>query len=165
MTRILAPLVSLVGVGCLVSACEFAPSDDSLRKNFVEHRAEFDALVAMIHHDSSLGAVEEGWTLPEDVASIGLKVERIEDYRRRLASVGCSGFMQNSRSGAIYFTAWSRGFIWAGAAKDFVYSPAAPPYGQHVESLDAYRPTYGGGGAIELYRSLDNGWYLKLTKN
>jgi hypothetical protein len=161
VTRRLAALATLVALGFLATACAPRPSDDALRQSFIAHRSEFNALVAMILYDKSLNRVDEDWTAPADVASIGLDAARIADYRRRLVAVGCPrGFSYDPKSGPINFVAWSTGFVTGGASKYIAFRPAPPT--QLVDNLDSYHAT--SRGAIDVYRSLDDSWYLELRE-
>lgn len=147
-----------------------APSDNSLMKQFNEHRRDFETLVSMAETDSSMRRIADdfierkdsaAWPRPE--SQWGITAERWNDYRKLFRKVGLSDGFDEDDQGDIYFISYTAGTVVSGMSKGFVYcrktefSPNAllPCTEQHDSGKQ--ESTTGDGSE---YRRLAEHWYL-----
>jgi hypothetical protein len=154
------------------------PSDGEVRQLWQAHRADFDALRAMIDADSGLTVVGEdrvencrrddkdrSWTCPNarglDVGAmlqaVHLSVDRYALYRKHLAAIG--GDSAGRRDQIISVGLFKSGVAPSGIVKGVVFSPTPPA--PIVGDTDRDR----AGGRVVNYAALADGWYIEHESN
>jgi len=132
--------------------------DDVLISAFQQHHSTFEELRQMIATDSKLHRVDEDWTDPKDPAEVGISPERIAEYRRLLAEVGCSrGFIAYPTRPGIYFISGARGLVVAGSTKGYCCLESALPL--VVTNTETYSPPHAGDD-FEVFRPIEGHWYI-----
>lgn len=105
-----------------------APSDDSLMKQFNEHRGDLETLVSMAQADSAISRIADdfiwrkdsvAWPRPE--SQWGITADRWSDYRKLFRKVGLSAGFSEDEEGDIYFISYTAGSVVSGVSKGFVY--------------------------------------------
>jgi hypothetical protein len=133
---------------------------------FKQHRAEFEKLRQLIASDKGLVRVAEDFTYPSDPAQVGISMERINEYRKLLANVGCPhGLLAAPARPGIYFYHSTRGLsIGGGSAKGFCYREdpqrleGNPVF---VSDTDAYRAEHRNEH-FSAFRRIEGNWYIWL---
>ena len=134
--------------------------DETLIRNFQQHRSTFEELRQMIVADSGLHRVDDDWTDPADPATVDVSPERIADYRRLLTEVGCRrGFEHGSATPGIYFISGAKGLAVAGQTKGYCYLETTPaPIVTNTATYSSPQ-TYE---EYEVYRPIESHWYIYL---
>jgi hypothetical protein len=134
------------------------PSDVAMLRHFERHEGAFDTLVKMASADKGLDRVDQDWTMPADVRSVGVSSERLADYRRLLRDAGTPrGFQVSKGDDGFDFLFWLRGSaISDDTDKGFAYRTTPPP--NTVQSLDGIRAD--SRNALIAYRHIRGNWYL-----
>ena len=147
----LLPLLVLSGCG------SSHPSDQSLLDSFQKHEQDFDKLVGMVRKDNGLQRVDDIWTNPGDLTSIGVSDERIQKYRDLFAKLAIPrGFYASHDPERFTFLASTRGLSVSGSAKGYAYLEEKPDL--VVRSLDTYWPD--DGRSFTAYQHIKGNWYL-----
>jgi hypothetical protein len=177
LRRVLAILVVptlLAFTGCAVGWNH--TSDAALERNFVEHQAEIEALLAEVQADPPLETIQHrtliyaGRLLNVDdadfssVEKLGLSHERWQRYQRELRNLGVVSVIKGK--GDVEFRVDSGSVLNGDSYKGYEYTPSAP---YHIRaSLDAYRRSdedkdkFGNWGVC---KPLKKNWYLYLFVN
>ena len=137
--------------------------DEDLTASFQKHRVTFEQLQQMIATDSKLHRVDEDWTDPQDPKDAGVTTNRIEDYRRLLAEIGCRrGFAAYPGRPGIYFISAAQGTVASSLTKGYYYSEDAPQY--VVANTMTYSPKRPED-SYEVFRHIDGHWYIYFNKD
>jgi hypothetical protein len=133
--------------------------DDFLIAAFRQHRSTFEELRQMILADSRLRRVDEDWTDPRDPATIGISPERIAEYRRLFAEVGCGrGFAKYNWRPGIYFISAATGMAASGGyLKGYCFLQTAPV--SIVTNTATYMPPHVADD-YEIFRPIEGHWYI-----
>jgi hypothetical protein len=133
--------------------------DDLLLAAFQQHRSTFEQLHQMIVTDSQLHRVGEDWTDPRDPATIGISPERIAEYRKLLATVGCgAGFAEYPWRPGIHFISAATGMAASGGyVKGYCYLENAPT--SVVTNTAAYNPPHAGDDYV-VFHPIEGHWYV-----
>lgn len=140
-------------------SCGEFPSDRKLAGKFEKNTAQFEQLIEMIRQDLPLRRVDDDWTDPHDLASVGISEDRIAAYRKIFRTLGIDrGFEVLRRQPLeVFFIVDTSGLLNSGAAaKGYVYKEVEPSYLE--ESLDVYSPSFGKWASA--YKLLSGKWYL-----
>src|SRR5262245_60847119 len=96
--------VVLLGVVCVFTlACSSHhvsthKTDPEMITNFESHRADFDELLKMFRADKGLLYFSRGHTRPENVQSIGITAERLNQYQVLFTRIGLDGMGDLSKT-------------------------------------------------------------------
>lgn len=154
----------LMIVGCLRLTAHFFGEEEhrsakTMSQTFRSHRPGFERLVAMIREDSRKGLerVDHDWTWPENPSSIGVSIERLDEYRRLFRGLGLSrGFSAFNKGIRIELIASSQGLTSAGSSKGYVHCTHPP--GLVVKDLDSYRSP--DGRSFVAHQQIEGAWYM-----
>ena len=133
------------------------PSDASMIRNFVQHRAIFDQLVSMSDGDKSLVRLAPTFTYPENPP--GLSAERWQQYRKLFREIGSTNGIcryESDLPGAVLVLYSDKGLVTGGSSKGYVYSPM--PLEPHYANLDD--PPHDLASNVKAYRRIDERWYI-----
>ena len=146
----------------LLAGASGALDDAAMIARLRQHRAGFEAVVAMARQDRGLVRVDHDWTDPADPESVGIPAERIADYRRRLAQLGLPrGITIHADGRQVDFLAASRGFGPRGMSRSYVWSETGEfPDGEVTRNLD--RLEASGRRRVWAFRHVDGPWWLHL---
>jgi hypothetical protein len=160
--------LSVVAVLALAAANRTFPPDEALRARFIDHRADFEKLVAMANEDSQLDRIAPDFTWLEDDVSwprkdVGISEQRWNDYRQLFQKVGASdGILEGVNHAQIIFPIKSVGLVPSGSEKGLVYSQT--PLSPVLKSLDKSPPDkfYDGPDRshVLVYRPIEDHWYI-----
>ena len=141
------------------------PNDAEMIEHLRERRAEFEALVAMAHQDKGLVRIDQDWTEPEDLSSIGVTRKRLSDYRRRFVALGVPrGITVHAGSRQVDFLAYARGWGPRGFSRSYVWSPSGEfPDGEIVAELDTLQES--GQRRVWAFRQVEGSWWLHLRND
>jgi hypothetical protein len=117
----------------LMTALQAATSYDSdaaFKRQFRQHRADYQKIVQMAQHDGDFVAISSEFTKPDtdDTSSEKqnwISRERLADYRALFRRIRVpDGIRKNEED--IFFANTARGFILSSSYKGIVYCPRAP---------------------------------------
>jgi hypothetical protein len=133
-------------------------SDKILIQKFQKNRSIFEKIRQMIATDPELHRVDEDWTDPKNPAEVGVSTERIAEYRRLLAKVGCRrGFDNYPASDGIYFISGTSGLAIAGTTKGYCYLESTPK--SIVRNTETYKSPEADD-EYTIFRPIEGHWYL-----
>lgn len=151
-------ILLVVAGGWWINSLGVEPEDAAMIRNFQAHRPEFELLRAMIANDKGLQRVDQNWTSPEDLSTIGITEKRIAQYRSLFRKLGVPrGFKAYRGPEEIDLLAYSFGMLDSGVGKS--YSWLAHPPETTVPSLDR-PPDQPREGHHDAYRLIEGHWYL-----
>jgi hypothetical protein len=154
-SRFPAALLALLLLGC-ESEREHLLSQESLRRQFEAHRAQFEELRRLFVEDSHLVRIaptftrlNDDWSWPRE--NVGLTEERWNTYRRLFRDAGVVDGLERDGD-LIMFAMSSVGLSVTGASRGVVYTERPPtPLATSFDALE-------GEGII--FVGLDGHWYL-----
>ncbi len=125
--------------------------------NFQNHRAEFDELLKMFRADKGLTYFSRGYTLPENVQSIGISSERLKQYQTLFTQIGIDGMADRSRDDG------SKDEVWFFTSID---GPRESTYKHYAFVTQPQRGIVGdldhGASKAAPYHPIEGHWYLAL---
>ena len=141
------------------------PNDAAMIAHLHAHRVQFEALVAMAHQDTGLVRIDEDWTEPGDLSSVGVRGERLADYRRRFKELGIPrGITVHADNKQVDFLAYARGWGPRGFSRSYVWSASGEfPDGEIVPDLDVIQAS--GRRRVWAFRHVDGPWWLHLRND
>lgn len=137
------------------------PTSAKMLRQWRDHRAVLEKLVAMFQADKGLNRVAPDFTRPDDPASAGVTPGRIEEYRRLLQEAGVArGIEGYGEKNGITFHVSSLGLSVSGSGKGFVYLEASPDIS--VPDLDAYvsQALLDHSESFTAHQRIEGKWYL-----
>ena len=148
--------VCLLTLTCSSRHASTHKTDQEMIANFQTHRADFDELLKMFRADKGLLYYSNGRTLPENVQSLGITAERLNQYQVLFARLGLDGMGDSSRVG-LKDEVWFFTSIEGPRQSTFKhYAFVTQPARGLVNDLD-----YGASKSAP-YRHIDDRWYLAL---
>jgi hypothetical protein len=162
----LAALIVFIPIGgCIYFTLSFPDfntgqphqSDAQMIANFQKYKSDFERLRQMILEDKGLTRVDDNWTEPRDPLTIGIKSERIAQYRRMFQQLGIPrGFSATAERDRIEFIASAQGWVASGSSKCYVYLKTRPDeLLDDLDKLSLQEKPFGTG-----YRHIEGDWYL-----
>ncbi len=140
-------------------------SDAALQSLFLNHRADFESLVAMSDEDVHLTRIAPNFTwLDDSVAwprkNVGISEQRWDEYRLLFQRTHAStGVIKRSDPTRIMFPIVSGGLVPTGFSKGLVFSRT--PLSPVLKSLDEKPPDQlWQGSRVLVYKPIDKDWYL-----
>ena len=146
------------------------PSNEELIKNYQENKTEFNTLVKRIQVDQKKGLerIDDDWTRPADIKSIGLTEQDLGSYREEFKKLNTPrGFY--SFPGRIDFVAHTSGISISGSSKGYLYSLKEPQnyfkencgYSlKPFKDLKEYKGCNGYASSYTIYQQIDKNWYI-----
>jgi hypothetical protein len=136
--------------------------DSELISDFLAHQTEFESLIAMIQSDRLITRIDDTWTLPSDLNSIGVTDARLAEYRNLFKRLGIfRGFSADPKREEIRLLVSCQGMVARGSCKSFVYFKNPPK--KVVTNLDVFSKDDGTDGSW--YRHIQGPWYLEFNRN
>jgi len=140
-------------------------SDATLKAQFLEHRADFEKLVAMAQEDVHLTRIAPDFTwLDDSVAwprkNVGISEQRWNEYRMLFRKVNAvDGLEKDPDALTVLFPIISEGLVPAGSTKGLVYSAA--PLNPVLKSLNERPPEelYERSHVLA-YTPIEDHWYI-----
>ena len=157
--------LSALALGAVCMACATRSSDhvstyktdQEMIANFQNHRADFDELLKMFRADKGLIYFSRGYTRPENVQSIGITPERLNQYQALFNRVGLDGMGDPTRDEL-------KDEVW------FFTSIDGPRESTHKNYAFVPQPTRGivgdldhGASKAAPYHLIEGQWYLALA--
>ena len=131
-------------------------ADAQMLANFQKHKNDFELLRQMVLEDKGLTRVDDDWTNPHDPQTIGVKPERIAQYRNLFRELDIPrGFSAAAERDAIRFIATTAGMLDHGSFKGYVYLKSPPK--KFLDNLDALSSQKM---LEEGYRRIEGKWFL-----
>lgn len=165
LTIILLVASPLAGCQALVNyTCVLGhPNDAEMITTWQENRADFDELIQDFLHDKSLEIMADSWMQPATLQEAQIDEARITSYRQRFQLLHTPyGLRSYGNKDQIWLISSICGLSVSGSAKGYLYlqnGHSIPEWGKLIEGdLDAYIPP--DGRSYDVYRHLDDGWYL-----
>ena len=125
--------------------------------NFLLHEKEFNKLLNMIKHDKGLFRVDDDWTDPKNLNSIGITNTRIEEYRKIFNELAIPrGFSRNIDFLFVEFISTTQGLAVSGSSKSYIWLKDPP--NKLVDNIDNYKPE--NPDSYRVYRHIKENWYL-----
>jgi len=170
-----AKAIAVLGALTLLACGPGRTPDEKLENVFLYHSAELAILGAMAQQDGYMVGdsyvntgnyifrVEDG-KFTETRVPPPITIERFNQYRDLMRSIGLGGAVYASDGSTAYFQFDGPSFATGDAHKGFYYSPQPPPL---TASLDGVRkPPSADRKRYFLYKSLPKqDWYLYLCIN
>ncbi len=159
----------IIGIFWLLDYLARPPSTKDLTENYFRHKTEFNQLAHRIQIDQKKGLerVDNDWTRPENVTTIGLSGDDIKNYRSEFGKLGIPrGFYAYQDS--VDFIAYAFGLSVSGSDMGYLYSEKLPQnyfkkncgYSlKPFKRLEDYKGCQGSG-AYTIYQKIDNNWYI-----
>lgn len=146
------------------------PSPQDLKKHYFQNKTELNILAEKIQTDQKKGLerVDETWTRPSDVNTIGLTQKDINDYRNELNKLKIPrGFY--AFPDRIDFILHTSGLSISGTSTGYVYAEVEPQnyfkencgYSlQPFNDLSDYKGCDGYTKSYKIYQKIDDNWYI-----
>ena len=137
------------------------PSDQRLLSNFDKHEAIFNKVIEMVKTDRDLIRVDENWTEPKDLETIGVSPARIANYRQMLREARVPrGFGAETFAYEVDFFYWMIGSaISSDTRKGYAYRKRPPL--ETLSRLDGYRlDRKNADEPLKVYRRIRGNRYL-----
>ena len=148
------------------------PTDAELSQRLVDHRKDFERLVAMAKDDKELVRIAPDftWTTssvawPRPDSELGFTPQRWDEYRHLFRSLGIeAGILRPwDHRDAVYLIVQAKGLSIGGSAKGYAYSDTALE--PRCDSLDN-REVRKARDETEIYfKPLGGKWYLYLEQD
>jgi hypothetical protein len=138
-------------------------ADAQMIANFQKHQNDFERLRQMVLEDKGLIRVDDDWTEPHDPQTIGIKPERIAQYRSLFKQVGIPrGFSSAADRKDIEFIDTTKGMLDHGSFKGYVYLKSRPKkLLDNLDTLESQKMPDGVGKKwIQGYRLIEGNWFL-----
>lgn len=160
----------MVGIVAILILATLPPSEKKLIDNYNENKTAFHALAQRIQEDQKKGLerIDDTWTRPENVNTIGLNGQDIANYRRDLKKLDIErGFY--AYPDTIEFMAHASGLAVSGSSIGYVYTTVTPQNyfkedcGYSLEPFKNIRDYKGCNGytqSYKIYQQIDKNWYL-----
>lgn len=132
-------------------------TDEFLITNFQAHKSEFNMLLEMFRADKGLIYFANDNTIPENIQSIGISPERLEQYRRLFSVLGLNGMAAADRATGARDEVWFFTSIEGARQSTFKhYAYVSRPKKGVIQDLDR------NGSKTDPFRHIEDNWYLAL---
>jgi len=164
---VIVVFVALFAITLLINK---APTEEELIRNYNTNKTEFNNLVKRIQIDQKIGLerVDDDWTRPENVTSIGLTEQDIVNYRNDFRNLNIPrGFY--AFSDRIDFIAHTSGLSISGSSEGYLYSTIEPKnyfkkncgYSlKPFNDLREYKGCKGYTHSYTIYQPIDKNWFI-----
>lgn len=154
----------------LVVYASMPPSSEKFISNYFDNKESFNNLVKRIQIDQKKGLerIDDTWTRPSNLASIGISNSDLKWYRNEFEKLGIPrGFY--AFPDHILFIAYTFGLSVSGSDSGYVYSESPPKNyfkencGYSLEpfkDLKDYKGCNGYTRSYTIYQKIDENWYI-----
>ena len=134
------------------------PTDQTLAAKFYKHRADFEHLRDLFNADKEVHRVYYESTVPEEPSTVGVNKERLALYQSYFTKLGLNSGVADDyvSKDIIRFIASTRGTMFGGSGKGYVYAESRPP--EIVDDLNKYWSKRDK--PFTVYKHLEGNWYL-----
>lgn len=152
------------------------PSDASLQRQFVAHRADLDRLIAMMNEDNHMTRIASDFTWKDDnlawprpQSQRGITAARWDEYRALFLKARVKhGTSREEKSCDIELIVWTWGLVTGGMSTSYVH--CGTPTNDLVHTQPACLAhkdagTFSDDKEDYRYKRLTEGWYLSEERN
>jgi len=146
------------------------PAAEKLVQNFNENKENFRVLNEKILIDQKKGLerVDDTWTRPGNLESIGLNNKDVKDYRDDFKRLGVPrGFY--SYPDKVMYVVYTSGLSISGSSRGYLYSIEEPKnyfkkncgYSERpLKNIDDFGGCEGYAASYTIYQQIDKDWYI-----